>query len=203
MEDGVRDGFGAGEGVVAETGGFAELGVGEALALTVEDQLRVVDEGHAVGLGKVLCAGADEVDVLAFFKDQAGGLNGVAQALDAGYAAGLHAAAVHEKRIELDAAVGGEKTAAAGIEGGIVFEDGDGGLDGVEGRCSAREKGVAGFKGAADAGLMGASGVGWNGPCATMNEESGGMGGGGHGVMVEYLGQGASGEGLEGITKKL
>jgi hypothetical protein len=115
------------------------LGVGEALALTVEDEFGVVDEGHAVRGGELLGAIADEVDMVALFEDQAGGLNGIAQALDAGYASGLHAAAVHEERVKLDAAVGGEKAAAAGVEGGVVFEDGDGGFNGIEGGCAARK----------------------------------------------------------------
>jgi len=169
--------------------------VGEALALAVEDQLGVVDEGHAVGVGKVLGAGAYEVNMRTSFEDQASGLNGVAKALDAGYAAGLHATAVHEEGVELDAAVGGEKAAAAGIEGGVVFEDGDGGFDGVEGGCAAGEKGVAGFEGAADAGFMSGSGVGGDGPCATMNDESGRVGGGrGHLVIVEHSAWKAQGD---------
>ena len=163
----------AGEGVVGEAGGFAGFGMGEAFALAVEDQLGVVDEGHAVGVGKLLGAVADEVDMRALFEDQAGGLDGVAEALDAGHAAGLHAAAVHEEGIELDAAIGGEEAAAAGVEGGVVFEDGDGGFDGVESRAAAGKNGVAGFKRAADAGLVGGSGVGGDGPGAAVDEESG------------------------------
>ncbi len=113
--------------------------------------------------GEVLRAFADEVDMLAFFEDEAGGLDGVAEALDAGDAAGFHAAAVHEEGVELDAAVGGEEAAAAGIEGGIVFKDGDGGFDGVDGGAAEGEDGVAGFESAADAGLVGCGGIrrGW------------------------------------------
>jgi len=189
VEDGVQDSFGAGEGLVREAGGFAKLGVGEAFALAVEDEFGVVDEGHAVGVGEVLCTRADEVDVRTFFEDQAGGLNGVAKALDAGYAASLHASAVHEEGVELDAAIRGEKAATSGIEGGIVFEDGDGGFDGVEGGCAAREKCVAVFKGAADAGFVSGSGVGGDGPCATVNDECGRVGGRGHRVIVEHFSQ--------------
>jgi hypothetical protein len=155
VEDWVQRGVLAGECVVAEAGGFAELGVGEAFALAVEDQFGIVDEGHAVGVGKLLRAGADEVDVRALFEDEAGGLDGVAEAFDTGHAASLHAAAVHEEGVELDAAVGGEKAAAAGVEGGVVFEDGDGCFDGIEGRAAAREDGIAGFKGVADTGFVG------------------------------------------------
>ena len=112
----------------------------------MEDEFGVVDEGHAVGAGELLGAFADEVDVRGFFEDEAGGLDGVAEALDAGDAAGFHAAAVHEECVELDAAVGGEEAAAAGVEGGVVFEDGDGGFDGIEGRAAAREDTIAGFE---------------------------------------------------------
>jgi hypothetical protein len=107
VEDGVREGFRAGEGVVGEAGGLAELGMDEALALAVENEFGVVDEGHAVGVGKVLCSFTDEVDVGTFFEDQTCSLDGIAQALDAGHAASLHASAVHEESVELDAAIGG------------------------------------------------------------------------------------------------
>jgi hypothetical protein len=176
VEEGDQGGVDTGEGVVAEAGGLAELGMCEALALAIEDEFGIVDEGHAVGAGKLLGAFADEVDVGALFEDQTGGLNGVAKTLDAGHAAGLHASAVHEERVELHAAIGGEKAAAAGVEGGVVFEDSDRGFDGIEGGCSAREKSVAGFKSAADASLMSGSGFVGDGPCATVNEESGRMG---------------------------
>jgi hypothetical protein len=58
-----------------------------------------------VRLGKLLGASSDEINVLAVFEDQAGGLNGIAEALDAGHAASLHAATVHEEGVKLDAAV--------------------------------------------------------------------------------------------------
>jgi hypothetical protein len=187
VEDGMWERFGAGEGVVAEAGGFALPGLDEAFALAVEDQLGVVDEGHAVGLGKLLGAVSDEVDVLALLEDQAGGLNGIAESLDTGNTASLHAAAVHEESVELDTAIGGEKAATASVEGGVVFKYSDGGFDSIEGGCAAREQSIAGFKGYADTGLVSGSCVGGDGPCATVNDESGGMeSGGGHRVMVEH-----------------
>jgi hypothetical protein len=188
VEVGGRRSIRAGEGLVGEAGGFAELGLGESLTLAVEDEFGVVDKGHAVGVGEFFGAVADKVDVRTFFENQAGSLNGIAQALDAGYAAGLHASAVHEESIELDTAVGGEKAAAAGVEGGVVFEDGDGGFDSIEGGCAAREKSVAGFKGVADAGQVIGSGFGGDGPCAAVNEKSRGMENGrGHRAIVKHL----------------
>jgi hypothetical protein len=111
----------------------AALGEGEAVDFAREDEFAVGDEGHAVGCSELLGAFTNKVDVWRFLKNEAGGLYGVAQAFDAGDATGFHAATVHEECVELDAAVGGEKAATAGVEGGVVFEDGDGGLDGVDG----------------------------------------------------------------------
>jgi hypothetical protein len=128
----------------------------------------------------------------ALFEDQTGCLNGIAEALDACYAASLHAAAVHEERIKLNTAVRGEKAASAGVEGGVVFKDGDGGFNRIEGGCAAREKSIAGFQGFANTGQVSGSGVGWDGPCATVNDESGGVGSSGfHLAMLEHLATGA------------
>jgi hypothetical protein len=126
-----------------------------------------------VRLGKLLGSGTDEIDVLAVFEDEAGGLNGIAEALDAGYAASFHAAAVHEEGVELDTPVGGEKAATAGVEGGVIFEDGDGGFDRIDGRSAAGKNGIAGLKGVADTGLMSGSHVGRDGPRTSVDEQSG------------------------------
>lgn len=163
----------AGEGVVGETGRLASLGQSETLALAVEDQFGVVNEGYAVGCGELLGTRADEVDVRAPLEDEAGGLNRVAETLDTGHAARLHAAAVHEKGVELDTAVGGEKAAAAGVEGGVVFKDGDCGLDGIEGRAAAGEDGIAGLEGVADSGLVSVGFFGRDGPGTAVSEEGG------------------------------
>ena len=49
--------------------------------------------------GEALGSGADEVDVGGFFEDEAGGLDGVAEALDAGYAAGAEVGSVHHEGV--------------------------------------------------------------------------------------------------------
>lgn len=78
-----------------------------------------------------------------------------------------------------------------GIEGGVVFEDGDGSFDRIEGRSSAREDGIAGFQRVADTGLVGGSGVSGDGPCAPVDEQSRSVvGGRGHRNIVEHLAQG-------------
>jgi hypothetical protein len=143
--------------------------MGEALALSVQNQLGIVDEGHPEGLGKLLSADTDEVDVGTLFENQAGSLNGVAEVLDAGHATSFHATTVHEKCVELNATVGGKKAATTSVEGRVIFEDGDGGFDSIEGRSTPRKKGVAGFKRVTDTGFMSGRHVSGDGPRATVN----------------------------------
>ncbi len=82
----------AGEGDIGQAGGLASLRMGKALAFAVEDQLGIVDEIHAVGVGEIFSTGPYEIDVGALFEHQARGLDGIAQPLDAGNATGFHAA---------------------------------------------------------------------------------------------------------------
>ena len=169
------DGVGGGtrESGVRVAGGFGLLEGHEAVALAGDNELGVVDEAHAVLGGEAFGAGADEVDVGGFFEDEAGGLDGVAKALDAGYATGAEVGAVHEEGVELDAAIAGEEGAAAGVEGVVVFHDGDGGLYRIDGRATAGEGGPAGGEGGGDASLVGGDGVVGHGPGAAMDEEDG------------------------------
>jgi hypothetical protein len=168
----------AGEGGVSEASGLAGFCIGKALAFAVENEFGVVDEGHAVGVGKALRAFSHEVDVGTFLKDEACGVDRIAQVFDAGDAAGFHAASVHEEGIELNAAVGGEEAASSSVEGGIVFEDGDGGFNGIDGCAAAGEDFVTDFEGVAHAGLVSGSSVGGDGPCSAMHEKGGVVGGG-------------------------
>ena len=143
----------------------------EADDFAVEDEFGVVDEGHAVGLGEGFGAGAYEVDVWAFVEDEAGGLDGIAEVFDAGYAAGAEGGSVHEEGVELDAAVSGEEGAAAGVEGGVVFEDGDGGFYGVGGGASTGEDGVAGGEGVGNAALVVCGHFRGDGPGTAVDQE--------------------------------
>ena len=168
----------AGEGGIGEAGGGTGPCLGESLTFAIEDEFAVIDQLHAVGLGEAFSAFADEVDMRALLEDETGGVNGIAEAFDAGDPAGFHASTIHEECIELDAAVRGEEAAATGVEGGIVFEDGDGGFDGVDGSASASEDLMTDFEGAAHAGFVGGGCVGGDGPGSAMNEEGGVVGGG-------------------------
>src|SRR5919106_6456557 len=57
----------------------------------------------------------------------------------AGNRAGAPAAAVHDCRVELDLPFGGEDASAPGVEGRVVLEHADGGLDRIERAPSAAE----------------------------------------------------------------
>lgn len=164
----------AGEGAVGGAGLFARLSFGEAAAFAIEDELGIIDEGHALGLREGFCAGTDEVDVGAFVEDEAGGLDGVADALDAGDAAGAESGSIHDEGVELDAAVAGEEGAAAGVEGGVILELDDGGFDGIEGGAAVFEDAPAFLEGIEDALFVGIEEVGGDVPCAAVDEEDGG-----------------------------
>jgi len=56
-----------------------------------------------------------------------------------------------------------KKAATAGVEGGVIFEDGDGSFDRIDGRSATGKNGIAGFKRVADTGLVGGSHVGGDG----------------------------------------
>jgi hypothetical protein len=89
--------------------------------------------------------------------------------LDAGYASSSHATTVHEKGVELNASVRGKKAATAGVEGWVIFKDGHGGFDSIEGRTASRKKGIASFERLAHTGFMGGRNIGRNGPRASVN----------------------------------
>ncbi len=161
------------EGGVGVAEGFRALEGHEAFALAGDDEFGVVDEAHAVLGSEALGSRTDEVHMRGLLEDEASGLDGVAEALDAGDAAGAEIAAGHEEGVKLDAAVAGEEGAAASVEGIVVLHDGDGGCDGVDGGAAAGESGPASGEGCGDAALVGADGVVGHGPGAAMDEEDG------------------------------
>ncbi len=163
----------SGEGVIGESGGLAGLRFGKAESFASEDDVRVGDEGHAVSVGEFFSALADEVDVLALFKDEPCGSDGVAKMLDTGDATGFHAAAVHEECVELDAGIRGKEGAATGVECGVVFKDDDGGFNGIESGTAVGEDFGAGLEGSTYAAFVVSFSFRRDGPGATMDDEDG------------------------------
>jgi hypothetical protein len=108
-----------------------------------------------------------------FFEDGAGGLNGIFDAAKAGDRAAFESGGVHDDGVAFDETVEIEVGAEAGVEDGIIFEDGDGGFDGVEGVAAIGENGPAGVNGAETARLAGVDGVVGDVPGTTVDDERG------------------------------
>ena len=75
---------------------------------------------------------ADEIDMRTVAENFAGGANRVAQTLDASDAAAAQGRAVHDEGIELHLAIAIQETAAAGVEGFVIFHHDHGLFDGIE-----------------------------------------------------------------------
>jgi hypothetical protein len=156
----VDGGFGAfvvtvnvsGKRFVGESGCLPGLRMGKPGALAIENELAVVNELHAVGRGECFGSGADEVDMRALLKNKTGGQNGILDSLDARHTTGFHAAAVHEKRIELDAAGGCKKAASTRIKSGVILKNHHGCFDRIESGASMGEDCVPSIESAADTG---------------------------------------------------
>ena len=85
--------------------------------------------------------------------------------------AGAKRGAVHDDGVAFDMTVEIEVRAIPGVEDGIVFEDHDGGFDGVESGAAARENGPAGGESEVTAGIAGVHGFVGDIPCAAVNDE--------------------------------
>lgn len=86
---------------------------------------------------------------------------------------------VHDDGVAFDLAILIEVGAETSIEGGIIFENDDGGFDGVDGVTTTGENVPSGVKSAEAAGFAGINGIVGNVPGTTMNNErrSHGIGG--------------------------
>ena len=176
--------FEATEGVVGETGGLSLLCLFQTLAFAIEDELGVLNEGHAMSVGKLFGSRSDEVDMGAFLENEASRLNGITQAFNARNAASLHATTVHEESVELNATIGGEETSPPCIERGIVFHYGHSRFNGVDGGAAARKHSEASFESLTYTGFVCGGSVIGNGPCTAVDDQDGFMCGRCHPVMV-------------------
>ena len=82
-------------------------------------------------------------------------------------------AAVHHQGIELHAAIPGEEGTAAGVEGVVVFHDGDGRLDSIKCGAVLREHSPSGGERVRNAALVRRDSVIRHGPGATVDEKDG------------------------------
>jgi len=148
---------------------FEATGPGDALAFV--NQFFGRAERDAVFDGKFFGAGRDDHHVFGVFEHLAREADGIADAFDGGDGAGFQRFAVHDDGVELDAAFGIEMRTKARVECGIVFEDDDGGFDGVGGCAAGRENVPSGFEGAANACAAIFDGLVRDIPCAAVDDQ--------------------------------
>src|SRR5579883_104163 len=122
-------------------------------------------------LRELFCALSNKINMRTSIKHQPRRMNRIAQTLDACDASGAQRASVHQQCIQFHAPIAGEKTAASGIEGVIVFENGYGSLNGIHCRCAFRKQGVSGMESIGNAALMRRDHIVGNGPGAPVNQE--------------------------------
>ena len=148
---------------------LATTGPGKALA--IDDQLGGIAERNSIFGSKLFGASVHEHHVRGFFLHGAGQANGIANALDGGDSTRFQGRAIHEDGVKLDAAIASEMRAIAGVERGVVFEEGDGGFDSVGSGPAGSEDAPAFFESAGDASATVFDGFSGNVPGATMNDE--------------------------------
>src|SRR5260370_2045197 len=113
----------------------------------------------------------DQPHVRATLQDSARELNGILDAVQIGRRAGAQRGAVHDDGVTFDVPVEIEVRAVAGVEDGIVFEDHNGGFDGVESGAASRKDGPAHGKSAAAARFANVNGFVRNVPRAAVNNQ--------------------------------
>ncbi len=124
-----------------------------------------------VPFSEALGAPGDQHHVRALFQDFASGLNGILDALQSGRSAGAKRGAIHDDGVAFDVAVQIEVRAVTGVKDRVVFEDHNGGFDGVKSGTPAGKDGPAGSEGAMAAGFASVNGFVGNVPGAAVNNE--------------------------------
>src|SRR5581483_8235998 len=144
--DNLHDGF-----AQAGAGGGAGGPIGVAAAA---DEGRIADAAGKFAAGAPGGGGGEEAAFLverdgaysALFVAamMGGGMNGIADSADRGDGSGAKRTSVHDDGVAFDVAVEIEMRAIAGVEDRILFEDDDGGFDGVESGAARGENGPTG-----------------------------------------------------------
>ncbi len=81
---------------------------------------------------KSLCSFGDKHHVGTFFENSAGCANGIFDPAQTGDGASVESGCVHDNSITFDMAIEIQVRTETGVKDGIIFENDDGGFDGVE-----------------------------------------------------------------------
>jgi len=123
--------------------------------------------------GELLSAFGDEHHVRAFLEDGARGLDGIFDAPKTGDGARAECGRVHDDGIAFDVAIDVEMRTVARVEDRIVFEDDDGGFEGVDSVASVEKDIVASVESAKATRFASNDGVVRDVPSATVDDEGG------------------------------
>src|SRR6266568_9472251 len=156
---------------VMRGGVLVRFALAPGFALGFADQIFRLAELDAPLFGEAFGAFGDKHHMGAVFENFPGHLNGVLDALQARRSAGAKRRAVHDDGVALDASVEIEMRAVTGVENGVVFEDHDGGFDGVQGGAAARENGPTRGESAVAARFASFCGLVGNVPRAAMHNQ--------------------------------
>jgi len=97
--------------------------------------------------------------------------NGIFDMAQTGSGTSAKRGRVHDDGVAFDLAIEIQMGAEAGVKDGIVFEDDDGGFDGIEGVTAVAEYTPTGAKGAEAARVAGVNSVVRDVPRTAMNDE--------------------------------
>ena len=118
----------------------------------------------------------DQHHMRALFEHRACGADGILNAPQAGNRAGAESGRFHDDGVALDMPVEGEVRAVTGVENRIVFENHDGGFDGIERVSAVFEDAPAGMKSPQTTGVACVNGFVGNIPGPAVDNERGSHG---------------------------
>ena len=156
---------------------FGRVGVFSAvqprLTLGGRDEFVGIAKGDTVIGSEVLGAFRNKHHVRALFKHNACRANGIFHAAQTGDRPCPQSGSVHDDRVALNVAIEVQVRTEAGVEDGIVFQDDDRGLDGIESRTAFGKHGPTGAQSALTTAMAGDDSVIGNIPGAAVNNERG------------------------------
>jgi len=137
------------------------------------NELFGIAEGDVMLHSEALGACGDEHHVRRVLEDGAGNTNGILDVAQSRDGTGAKRGRVHDDRVAFDLAVKIQVGTITGVEDGIIFEDDDGGFDGVESVAAVDQHAPTSAKSAEAAGIAGFNGFIGNVPGTAVDNERG------------------------------
>jgi hypothetical protein len=109
----------------------------QAFDFSRQNQIPIIAKRQAVLGRELLSSLGNEIDMRAVTQDFSSSPDGIRQALYTSDSPRAKSGPIHNQGIELDLSIAVQETAAAGVEGFVIFHDNDRFLDGIERRATA------------------------------------------------------------------